>query len=216
MSISPNRILYEDDYLLAVNKLSGELVVRGRGKVQKLPLYDFLKKDYPGLKVLHRLDFETSGVVLFSKKQTKPEHPFVGARGNNNWKKTYRTIVIGRMKDQKGEIRKKLPARQGGLVDAITKYKVLKRFKDLSYIEAEIETGRHHQIRKHFASIGCPLVLDDIYGDPRQNLKYSKRFRINRFLLHAYRIELDHPVTGEGLSILAPMPDAFKKILEVV
>jgi len=73
MPIARDRILYEDEYLLAVNKLSGELVVKGSGKTEKLPLFDFLKKEYPGLRALHRLDFETSGVIILlgRKKRTR-------------------------------------------------------------------------------------------------------------------------------------------------
>ncbi len=204
MSLYSKRILYEDDHLLGVNKLSCELVVKGRGKVQKLSLFDYLKKDYPGLKVLHRLDFETSGVVVFGKSK---DTELIKA------KKIYRTVVIGRMKNNRGVISKKLPARTGGEVEAMTRYNVLRKFKDASYVEAEIETGRHHQIRKHFASIGHPLVLDQVYGNERQYSKFSRRFRLKKFFLHAVRIEMEHPVTGKRIAIEAPMPKVFSKVL---
>ncbi|MDP7247020.1 MAG: RluA family pseudouridine synthase [Candidatus Peribacteraceae bacterium] len=204
MSLYSKRILYEDDHLLGVNKLSCELVVKGRGKVQKLSLFDYLKKDYPGLKVLHRLDFETSGVVVFGKSK---DTELIKA------KKIYRTVVIGRMKNNRGVISKKLPARTGGEVEAMTRYNVLRKFKDASYVEAEIETGRHHQIRKHFASIGHPLVLDQVYGNERQYSKFSRRFRLKKFFLHAVRIEMEHPVTGKRIAIEAPMPKVFNDFL---
>ncbi|MBU2213704.1 RluA family pseudouridine synthase [Patescibacteria group bacterium] len=219
--ISPDRILYEDDYFLAVNKLSGELVVKGsslrrgygrqEGKVEKLPLYDFLKKDYPGLRVLHRLDFETSGVVLFSK--TKEAYEGVRALHRGEWKKTYRTLVVGRVQKRSGIIRKKLAARGQGSVDAETRYRILKCWKDLSFVEAEIETGRHHQIRKHFAYIGHPLVLDGIYGDERFNKKFAREFRLKKFFLHAYSVELKHPVTRKQLRIEAAMPKIFEDLV---
>lgn len=205
MSVYSKRILYEDDYLLAVNKLSCELVVKGRGKVQKLPLFDYLKKNYPGLKVLHRLDFETSGVVVFGKSK---DVELIKA------KKTYRTIVTGRMKNQRGVINKKLPARGSGEVEAVTRYKVLRKMGDVSYVEAEIETGRHHQIRKHFASIGHPLVLDQVYGGEKLYKKFSKRLRLKNFFLHAQKIEMEHPVTVERLVIEAPMPKTFEDLVK--
>ena len=207
MSVYSKRILYEDDYLLAVNKLSCELVVKGKGKVQKLPLFDYLKKDYPGLKVLHRLDFETSGVVVFGKSK---EVELIKA------KKIYRAIVIGRVKNQRGVISKKLPARESGEVEAVTRYKVLRKMGDVSYIEAEIETGRHHQIRKHFAGIGHPLLLDQVYGGDKLYKKFSKRLRLKNFFLHAQRIEMEHPVSGERLIIEAKLPHVFDSFLQNV
>ncbi|MBU0767114.1 RluA family pseudouridine synthase [Patescibacteria group bacterium] len=205
--ISPDRILYEDDHLLAVNKRSGELVVKGKGKVEKLPLFDFLKKDYPGLRVMHRLDFETSGVVVFAKDRAG-----AGARAGMQ-KKLYRALVVGRVAQRSGVIDKKLAARGQGNVEASTKYKVLKCWKDLSYIEAEIETGRHHQIRKHFANIGHPLVLDSVYGDEKFNRKFGREFKMSKFFLHAFSVELKHPITGKNLRIEAPMPMAFESVL---
>ena len=110
--IHRSRILYEDDSLLAVNKLSGELVVRGKGNVGKLPLLDLLRKDHPGLRAVHRLDFATSGVVIFAK--TKAAEQAIVASKFAGWQKTYRTLAAGRMEKNSGEIRKPLPARAGG------------------------------------------------------------------------------------------------------
>jgi len=109
MPIAPERILYEDDSLLAVNKLSGELVVRGKGRVDKLPLLDFLRKDRSGLNALHRLDFETSGAVLFAK--TKEVEEKILSSRFRGWRKTYRTLVMGRILRENGVIRIPLPAR---------------------------------------------------------------------------------------------------------
>src|SRR3989338_8998204 len=109
MSISSDRILYLDDALLAVNKRSGELVVRGAGEVGKLPLLDFLKKDYPGLQTLHRLDFETSGVVLFARNSAVAKQ--VLASKFDGWKKIYGLLVMGRVK-KRGVIDMPLSARR--------------------------------------------------------------------------------------------------------
>jgi len=215
MSVSKDRILYQDDHLLAVNKLSGELVVKGSGKVQKLPLFDFLKKENHGLRVLHRLDFETSGVVVFAK--TQEAYDAVRASNFAGWKKVYRTIVIsgrGAGIKREGEIRMPLPARGQGKVESVTRYRILKNLGSVAYIEAEIETGRHHQIRRHFEGIGCPLVLDTVYGNEKFNRSFAREFRYRKFFLHAFCVELPHPVAGEKLHIQASLPKTFEEVLK--
>lgn len=212
MPIAPERILYEDDSLLAVNKLSGELVVRGKGRVDKLPLLDFLKKDRSGLKALHRLDFETSGVVLFAK--TKEVEEQILSSKFRGWRKTYRTLVMGRILRENGVIRIPLPARGKGTVEATTRYHVLERFAHSSYVEAEIETGRYHQIRRHFAEMRHPLVLDTVYGHKKFNSLFTQEFRLREFFLHAFSLCLPHPVTGKELCIEAPLPRPFQQVLK--
>ncbi len=227
MGISTDRILYEDEHLLAVHKLCGELSVRGKGKVGKLPLFDFLKKDHPGLRVVHRLDFESSGVVVFAKTK-EAERKFL----NNKfvqWKKTYRTLVMGRLEQRSGAIRKQLPARrttfdlrhpmskvkgQRSLIDAETLYTVLDRFSNSTYVECVITTGRHHQIRRHFASIGHPLVLDREYGLGKFNQLFRQELGYAKFFLHALSVEFPHPITGKIVRVSAPLPRAFEECLQ--
>ena len=214
MSISPDRILYVDDSLLAVNKRSGELVVKGAGEVGKLPLLDFLKKDYPGLQTLHRLDFETSGVVVFARNAAVAgmvkESKFSG------WKKIYRTLIFGRLKEKSGFIRIPLPARRSDKerIPSVTIYRAIRNFGDITSVEAEIETGRYHQIRRHFAAIGHPLALDSVYGDQKFNRWFAREFGYRTFFLHAIRVELLHPVTGKKIVIEAGLPKAFEEILQ--
>ena len=214
MPISRDRILFCDNAMLAVNKLSGELLVKGSGKVQKLPLLDFLKKDYPGIHPLNRLDFETSGVVLFARSKKvladALERKFTG------WKKIYRTIVTGRLPDH-GEIAFPLPSRiKGEAVSAVTRYTVRTRFEHVTELDVEIETGRHHQIRRHFSMIKHPLVLDQVYGDEKANRAFTKRTRYRQFFLHAWKVVLQHPVTGKEISIEAPMPRPFEEVLKIL
>lgn len=214
MPISRDRILYCDDFILAVNKLSGELVVKGSGKVQKLPLYDFLRKEYPGIHPLNRLDFETSGIVLFARNKKVLadvlESRFTG------WKKIYRTIVMGRIDRDQSQITIPLPSRikTEEKIPAVTRYRVLHRFANCTEVEAEIETGRHHQIRRHFQLIKHPLVLDEIYGDKRFNRKFAQQMKYRRFFLHAWKVVFPHPVTGKEISIEAPMPRPFEEVLK--
>lgn len=237
MPISPDRILYCDDAILAVNKLAGELVVQGSGKLQKLPLYDFLRKQYPGIHPMNRLDFETSGVVLFARTKKVMADELAGKF--KGWKKTYRTIVMGKVQKDIGEISIPLPARsqnplrktfkrkpdpKGALPDekknnsvpALTRYRVLQRFANSTYVEVEITTGRHHQIRRHFSMLKHPLALDDVYGNERFNKTFTKEFHYRRFFLHAIKTTFPHPVTGKEMIVDAPMPKPFEEVLKML
>jgi 23S rRNA pseudouridine955/2504/2580 synthase len=211
MPINLDRILFEDDHLLAVNKLSGELTVKGKGKIQKLPLLDFLKQDYPSLQTIHRLDFETSGVVVFAKG--KQVASVIKESAMQGWVKTYQALIKG-WPHNKGAIKKPLPAREKGMVPAETQYRVCKNFGDVSLIECTITTGRHHQIRKHFAGIGFPLVLDEVYGDKQFNRMFGRQFRYKKFFLHAYSVSFLHPVTNEKVFIKADLPKVFEVLLK--
>lgn len=209
--IHPDRILYEDDHLLIVNKLSGELVVAADGE-GKQPLYDFLHQSRPGLRVVHRLDYATSGVLVFAKSadvaKTIREGKF------NNWHKTYRTLVAGRLKNPSGTIDRKLPARSAKeLVPATSHYRVLAMYPHASYVEVDIDTGRKHQIRRHMQFIGHPLLLDPIYGDPRIDRGFKKHHKYRRFFLHASKLRFPHPVTGKEIVVEAPLTQAFEKVL---
>ncbi len=218
MSISPDRILFSDDHLLAVSKRAGELTVRGKGVVGKLPLYDFLHEEYPGLRVLHRLDFDTSGIVVFAR--SKAACDAVLASGFAGWKKVYRAIVAGVIDRERGVIRAPLPARSikekkaENLVPAVTNFSVLERFVGATYIECQIETGRHHQIRRHFKAIGHPLALDTLYGEQKFNYTFTRATGFHRFFLHAASLDLPHPITGEKIHIDAPLPKTFEQALK--
>ncbi len=213
MPISRERILYTDDHLLAVNKLSAELVVAGRGRLDRLPLLDFLREDYPGIRPLHRLDFETSCVVVFAR--TKRTLETVLASKSVGWKKTYRMLIIGAPHPSSGTIHIPLEPRSGEwTVKAETAYKLLDVFGPVAYMEATIERGQFHQIRRHFAGIKHPLVLDDDHGDHKFNKLFAGTFKYRRFFLHAVRIEFTHPITGEPMAISAPLPRQFNDVLD--
>ena len=214
MTLHASRFLYEDDHLLAVNKLSGELVVKGKGKVQKLPLLDLLREDYPELRAVHRLDFETSGVVVFAK--TKEAYEAIRELDFKGWVKMYQTLVMGRIERRRGTINKPLPARGKGEVEAVSHFAVLKRFGNSSYVEVQIETGRHHQIRRHFAMIKHPLVLDVVYGHAKFNRVFQQELGYKKFFLHASSLSLPHPLSGEVIRIEAPLPKAFKAVLRTL
>ncbi len=213
MPIHPGRILFQDQWLLAVHKLAGELTVAGKGKAKKLSLFDFLRPEFPGIHPLNRLDFETSGIVVFAR--TKPVLATVVDAGFKGWTKTYKTIVAGRMKNTEGAIRLQLPSRvKEEKIDAFTKYRVLERFGFSTFVEAEIESGKRHQIRKHFSMIGHPLLLDDEYGDKKLNNGFAQKFGYWQFFLHASSARFPHPHTGETVIIEDPLPQAFEAVLK--
>ncbi|MBI1813138.1 RluA family pseudouridine synthase [Candidatus Peregrinibacteria bacterium] len=212
MSIDPKRILFRDDSFLAVLKLSGELVVKGKGRVDRLPLLDFLRKEFPGLHPISRLDFETSGVVLFARNRSVLKI-FLDTKFAQ-WSKTYQAIVAHRIDRDQGLISFPLPARTAKVtVEAKTMYRVLERFADASLVEAETSTGRHHQIRRHLRMIGHPLALDAVYGQEKFNTLFTRAFHCRRFFLHASAVSFQHPVTKEMLRIEAPRPKVFEEML---
>jgi RluA family pseudouridine synthase len=211
-SIHPDRLLFEDQHLLIVNKRAGELVVAAEGE-GKLPLFDYLKKDYPGLRVVHRLDFGTSGVLVFAKTAAALEQirktKFAG------WRKTYRAIVGGMMQKKELTIDKPLRARtHEAMVNAVTHVKPLEIFVVATYVEARIDTGRKHQIRKHLASIGHPLVCDPEYGDPKKDRGFRQVCHQRKFLLHAYSLDFPHPMLGAPIHAEAPLPQPFEDALK--
>lgn len=213
MSVDPKRILYEDQWLLAVTKLGGELVVKGQGKTQRLPLLDFLRKDYPSLAPIHRLDFETSGVVIFAKSKNTlkkvVDSKFAG------WKKSYIAIVKGAPQQREMDIDIPLPARSGtGNVDCITHYRVTELMRGCALAELSFERGQRHQIRRHMSMIGNPLLLDDVYGDEKANRSFGKFLKMQRFFLHASRIEFPHPVTEKSILIESPIPHSFTAVVD--
>lgn len=213
MAIAHDRILFCDEHVLVVNKLSGELVVRGKGAVGKLPLLDFLRKQYPGLRAVHRLDFETSGAVVFARTRRALQN--ILNKKFTHWEKFYVTLVTGRPRPE-GVVRFSLPARSGDEpVPAVTRYRLLEQFRTAAFLEACMEQGgRRHQVRQHLARAGHPLILDDVYGDRAFNRQFTREYGYHRFFLHAARLAFPHPITGETLHIEAPLPRAFTECLK--
>lgn len=209
-------ILYEDDFLVAVNKPAGLASVPGAkvalentvmGQIQKM-FHEKGIKPYP----LHRLDSQTSGVMLFGKFPRNREM-LEKIFGDPHTKKTYVTLIKGRP-HPKGIISFTLPARhKKQFVPAKTIYHIVQIFQDVSLVEAIIETGRHHQIRRHFAKILHPLVNDFEYGNTAFNRIFQKKYGTHFMFLHAMEIQFKHPGTGKMMRIEAPIPKPFQKIL---
>jgi 23S rRNA pseudouridine1911/1915/1917 synthase len=212
-----DRILYEDNHLIAVNKLPSE-IVQG-DKTGDVPLSEdvkqYIKERYgkPGnvyLGVIHRLDRPVSGVVVFARtsKALARMNKLVHDR---EMKKIYWAIVKNRPEKEEGELRHFLfrneqknksfayPTEKKGTKEAILTYRLINSSKDYYLLEVNLKTGRHHQIRAQLAAIGCPIKGDLKYGFPRSNKDAS-------ISLHARSVSFTHPVTKKILTITARPP----------
>ena len=221
------KILYEDSNILAIDKPSGILVhPDGRSEDPSTSLragktiLDLFIKKYPKLEIVHRLDRETSGVLLLAKN--KKAHEFLKNQFQNRTiKKIYHAIVSGNIKNDHGiinkpigrspkDFRRHLAGRgaRGEMREAITEYKVLKRLKNFTYLEVRPKTGRTHQIRVHLKFLNHPVVCDALYNPNGPCFKGLKRLA-----LHAKSIEFTN-LKGKIVKIESSLPKEFKKIVE--
>ena len=166
--------------------------------------------------IVHRLDKDTSGVIIVAKND-KSHLDLSNQIKNHTVKKTYVALVRGVIKENNATIdmpigrsekeRKKIADKRKGK-NAITNFTVLKRYKNYTYIELIIETGRTHQIRVHMAEIGHPVVGDAVYSNGKNP------FNVEGQMLHAKKIEFNHPITKKRISFEAKLPEYFKDVLE--
>lgn len=204
-------ILYEDSDVIVVDKPAGILV--HPVKNEKNALIDF----FPKAKLVHRLDKDTSGLLMLAKNE-KTYNWLKSQFKNRKIKKKYLALVIGKLKDKKGIIaksisrsrkkRKQTIAPVGKKREAITRYKVIKEFNDYSLLEVMPETGRTHQIRVHLASIGHPIAGDEKYKFKRQkSLK-----ELERQFLHASYLQFQVP--NKVMKFESKLPKDLNKVLE--
>jgi 23S rRNA pseudouridine955/2504/2580 synthase len=218
-------VLLEDDQVLAVDKPAGLAVHGGsgiaHGAIERLRS---ARPEARFLELVHRLDRETSGVLLLAKKRPALTalHEELRDRGMD---KRYLAAVAGRVRDDKrrvkvalrkystgeGERRVSVDEREGQ--EAETIFRRLARNDEFSLLEAQLLTGRTHQIRVHLAHIGHPILGDDKYGDFALNKALRKR-GLRRMFLHAAELSFVHPVTGERVTVRSPLPpdlEAFRR-----
>lgn len=236
------KILYEDNDILAIDKQAG-ISVHGDGRNDVETLADLILKEYPEMAdvgepmeievngemkkifrpgIVHRLDKDTSGVLLLARNQNAYE--FLKKQfQNREIKKTYITLVFGHMKNDTGIIdasigrspsdpRKRIASRgkSGKLRDAVTEYKVLERIEidgeKYTWVEVYPKTGRTHQIRVHMKFLNHPVVCDKLYASDKNCPEY-----ISRLALHAKSIEFKN-LAGENLKIEAPISEDLKSL----
>ncbi len=223
------KILYEDEAMIAVDKPGGLAVHPGSG-IKGATLVDWAR-DY--LKVdpdqkdfkpspAHRLDRETSGVILIAKKR-KAMVAFTEIFTEGTADKTYLALVKGRMPRPVGTIDVPLAEHQQtsksrlergvNMQPAVTHYRVLASGAGVSLLECTIETGRTHQIRRHLAAIGHPVVGDARYGDFPFNRDVRRDWGLERQFLHARRLEVQHPISGQKMVFDAPLPEELAIVL---
>lgn len=219
-------IVYEDDGLLAVNKPSGLAVHGGSGV--NLGLIESLRQMYPAqpfLELVHRLDRDTSGIILVAKKRQVLVALQRMLTNKSGIKKRYLAMVHGRWPQPVREVQAPLKKmeRQSGerimLVDAEgkvshTRFKLISTGSCYSLVEAEPVTGRTHQIRVHSQFQGHPIAGDEKYCDKAQE-GVDKQRGVKRLMLHALRLEFRHPVSGEFLNLLAVPDQEFQRRLEL-
>lgn len=214
------KIIYEDKNILVVDKPSNLLCI-STPKEKEKTLYhevsDYVKKSNPKAKIfiIHRLDKDTSGIVIFAKsKEVKYMY-------QNSWdklclKRGYTAVVEGVLKEKSGTIKSYLKETKTLLVYssndskngklAITKYKVLKESKKYSMLDVKIKTGRKNQIRVHMSDMDTPIVGDKKYGNKKSHFK--------RLMLHAYNLEIINPKTKRKMNFLCDVPKTFNDLFK--
>ena len=225
----PLDILYEDDDLLVVNKPKGMVVHPAPGHTEGTLVNALLyhcEGRLSGINgvlrpgIVHRIDRDTTGSLIVCKNDRS--HNSIAAQlAEHSIRRRYLALVRGGFRDDNGRIdapigrhpidRKKMCVSRSGGKNAVTNYRVLERFPSCTLIECALETGRTHQIRVHMASIGHPLLGDEVYGDgycPFPGVKLEGQ------VLHAKTIGFIHPVTGAYLEFNAPLPDYFRDLLK--
>jgi tRNA pseudouridine65 synthase len=220
-------ILYQDDYLIAINKPHGLLVHRSSIAADAEEFALQILRDQIGKKVnpAHRIDRKTGGVLLFAfDKPTEiaMQQQFM----ENQVKKKYLAILRGYTPDSE-EIDYPLRKENGTLQEAFTRYITLKRAEldvalgkhttsRYSLVEAAPETGRMHQLRKHFAHIFHPIIGDRTHGCNKQNKLFKETWELDTMMLHASQLIFTHPVTGLQITINAPLQPEFVRTMGIM
>ena len=224
----PLDILYEDEDVIVINKPKGMVVHPASGHYENTLVNALLyhcKDSLSGINgilrpgIVHRIDKNTTGSVIACKNDYAHQK-IAGQLKEHTIERRYRAICYGVIKEDNGTVdapigrseddRKKMAINYKNGKDAITHYKVLQRFKEYTYIECKLETGRTHQIRVHMASIGHPLLGDDLYT------KRKCPFTLEGQTLHAYILGFKHPRYDKYIETLAPLPEYFEKLLSIL
>lgn len=222
----PLDILYEDQDILVVNKPKGMVVHPAPGHYTGTLVNAIMyhcKDNLSGINgvmrpgIVHRIDMDTTGSLLICKND-RAHQALAEQLKEHSITRKYHAIVHGRLKEDEGTIdkpigrhqidRKKMSVHCTNGREAITHYRVLKRFQQFTYIECQLETGRTHQIRVHMSSIGHPILGDQVYGPAKCPYKLQGQ------TLHAKVLGITHPTTGEYMEFDAPLPDYFQGLLE--
>jgi 23S rRNA pseudouridine1911/1915/1917 synthase len=215
----PLSIIYEDNYLLIVNKQAYMPAIPSRehptGSLANALLYYYDQQSLAStIHIVNRLDRDTTGLLIVAKHRYI-HHLFSKQQKVSLIKRTYEAIVKGELNKDIGTINAPIGRKEISIIErevredgqeAITQYEVLKKYKDFSHVSLRLQTGRTHQIRVHMSHIGHPLLGDELYG--------GSRLLIHRQALHSRELSFTHPITNEELTYTAPLPDDMLHILQ--
>lgn len=224
----PLAVLYEDEDVLVVDKPKGMVVHPAPGHLNGTLVNAVLwhcKGQLSGINgvlrpgIVHRIDRDTTGSLIVCKNDLA--HREIAAQlKEHSLNRTYRAIVHGVLEAEEGTVnapigrderdRKRMAVNEKNGKEAVTHYRVLKRFREYSYIECRLETGRTHQIRVHMTSIGHPLLGDAVYGVRKTP------FHLEGQTLHAHRLGFRHPGSGAYVEVEAPLPAYFTRLLQIL
>ena len=233
----PLDVVYEDDCIIVINKPSGMVVHPAPGNYSGTLVNALLYRCRGSLSgiggvmrpgIVHRIDKDTSGLLVVAKcdeahAKLSKELKYHGIE------REYRALVSGGFSDCAGTVdypigrhptdRKRMAVirdGQGSAREAVTHYTVLERFEGISYLSLRLETGRTHQIRVHMSYTGHPLLGDPVYQKNKTRFEARHPQLFDGQALHAARLTLTHPKTGERMSFECPLPDKFQKALEIL
>ncbi len=225
----PLDIIYDDEYILVINKPAGLTVHPGNGNWSGTLLNGLLfhypqLQDIPRAGIVHRLDKDTTGLMVVAKT-LGAQINLVQQLQDRSVSRIYRAIVEGNPYKQgiinkpigrDSKNRTKMTTFSFGGKEAITKYRVLQQFEQFSYVECKLETGRTHQIRVHFKALGYPLVGDETYGTKKINYPENiveAIISLNRQALHALKLSLIHPHTNELVHFKSRLAEDMRYLL---
>lgn len=233
----PIDIIYEDDDIVIVNKESGMVVHPAAGNPDGTLVNALLYHCGNSLSgvggvarpgIVHRIDKDTSGLLVVAKNDDA--HIFLSEQlKTHSVSRVYHAIVVGNLKELSGTVdepigrhpidRKKMAVIKNDAYtsrEAVTHYKVIKRFHGFDYVQCELETGRTHQIRVHMAYLGHPLLGDEVYGGNKTRFGAVHKAYIDGQCLHAKELQLTHPKTKENMTFTSSLPKNFEKVLELL
>ncbi len=227
-------IIFEDDNIIVVNKSPQVLSIPDRHRPDITNIYSLLKERHGEIYTVHRIDKDTSGVLLFAK--TVDAHKNLNEQFESRTiKKIYYALVLGCPYPEEGRIDAPIgphPTQLGLMTvlskgkESVTDYRVIEKFKNYSLLECNILTGRTHQIRVHLKHLGHPLAVDPQYGEKKELYlsDFKKRkFNLGKFEeeipmmsrvpLHAFSLEIFHPKSGEKLTFMAEQPKDMRAVI---
>ncbi len=213
-------ILYEDNYMLILDKPSGIAVHPSLRHYEK-SLSNGVKYYFDSInlkrkiRIVNRLDKDTSGIVIFAKNEYIQEN-LISQMKNNIFQKEYIGILVGILENKSGIIDAPISRKENSIIErcidkngqsSITHYDVINENNNLSLVHFKLETGRTHQIRVHSAFIGHPILCDTLYGNSSD--------LISRQALHSYKVSFIHPITKKDMVIISPIPKDIENAIRV-